>query len=93
MQILLDRTTLQLSTKCAASVWPVYSRFEDVKIVPISASGVPGDPLTLQETGPIMKLDSGRYKLGEKCHAVIFLISNDSKDVKEYQHRLEIGVW
>ena len=89
LQVLLDRTELRLSTKCAVSVWPVYRRFEEVKIVPISASGVPGDPLTPQDTGPIMTLDAGRYKLGEKCHAVVFHISNDVKDVKDYQHRLE----
>ena len=71
-------------------MWPVYRRFEEVKIVPISASGVPGDPLTPQETGPIMKLDSGRYKFGETFHAVIFHISNDVKETREYQHRLEI---
>ena len=40
-----------------------------------------------------MKLDSGQYKLGEKCHAVIFHTSNDVKDVKEFQHRLEIDCY
>ena len=93
LQVLLDRTALVLFVKCAVSVWPVYRRFEDVKIVPMADNGVPGDPLAPQETGSIMKLEPGRYKLGEKCHVIIFHLSSDVKDVQDLPDVQWTSVW